>query len=304
MSNRVSVRSRRRLYALASSIVFTCALFLPRHSAAESIAELVAKADALYAVRGEGQVRGLATRQPIGEVVELYEQALAGDPENLTTVWKLLQALEYKGIHALPAGSPEQRPIFERARVVCERALDQVATGFGGREALYRVKPEELRSRGIDPVVLAGIYLWGAIDWAAWAKCEGTLAAVWQGVAGRLLEYTKQVIALDPGHREGAGYRLLAQIHISVPYIPLVTGWVDPETALVAMEEAEAIAPGDPHNKLFLAEVLLDTRAQRRPEIERLLRETSSLIPRPDRVSEDWELKNKADELLAVHFPS
>jgi len=290
-------------HAVAVALAASSFLFPAPESQAQPAAELIEKADVLYEARAVNQVRGLASREPIGEVVDLYERALAAEPENLAISWKLLQALEYKGIHALPEGAPERCPVFDRAREVCERALDQVATHFGGRDGLYRTSPQDLRSRGIDPVVLSGVYLWGAIDWAAWAKCHGKMAAVLQGVAGKIHDYTNQILALDPAYREGAGYRLLAQLHISVPYVPFVTGWVDPDKAVVAMDQAEAVAPGDPHNKLFLAEVLLVVDPRRSTEIERLLRETSSLVPRPDRVAEDWELKNKADELLAAHFP-
>jgi tetratricopeptide (TPR) repeat protein len=270
--------------------------------AAEAASEWVARADALYRLRGEGQVEGLARSEPIGEVVALYERAAAMDPDDLGITWKLLQALEYQGIHALPENAPERRPIFDRATEVCESAIDRVAAKLGGRDALYRATREELERRGIDPTQLAGVYLWGAFDTAAWAREHGTLAAVMAGVAGRLHEYAKQVIALDPGIREGAGYRLLAQLHISVPRVPFVTSWVDPEEAFVAMAKAEEIAPGDPHNRLFLAEVLLQVRPDRRDEAEGLLRATSRLEPRADRVAEDWELKNKADELLEIHF--
>lgn len=292
----------RRALTLVCALV---SIVLTRPSiASDDASALVARADALYLRRGDGQVRGLARAEPIGEVVVLYERAAEMAPDDLEVTWKLLQALEYQGIHALPADAPERRPIFDRAKEVCESAIERVAAKVGGHEALDRATRTDLERRGIDPTHLAGIYLWGAFDTAAWARAHGTLAALLDGVPGRLHHYAKRVIALDPEMREGAGYRLLAQLHISVPRVPFVTGWVDPEEALLAMERAEEIAPGDPHNALFLAEVLLEARPDRREEAERLLRVTSSLEPRPDRVAEDWELKNKADELLALHYPS
>jgi len=271
---------------------------------AEEVDSIVARADQLFAERRDiGQVRGLAKSEPIGEIVMLYEQAAAARPDDLAIALKLLIALEYKAIHALPkgrAGALARRPVVNRGIAVCEDALDRTATRFGDREELYGASVAEIRAKGVDVPVLAEVYFWCANHWVARSLDRGIRAAVDEGTVGTVYEHTNQVLRLDPSVRQGGGYRFLAQLHIVVPRETGKTDWADPEKAIDAMEQAEAIAPGDPHNKLFLAQVLMRARPNEKERIRSLLLEASNLVPRSERVCEDWDLKNGADRYLAA----
>jgi hypothetical protein len=259
----------------------------------------IARGDAAWERRGDGQRDGVAQPGPIGEAVAAYEAARRERPQDLEACWKLQRALWFQGDY-VARDAAEKRRVFERGREVGEAAKDILARAVGGREKLDDMAPAA-QAKALRGVAEApAIYLWSAVDWGLWADAFGRLAAARQGVATRVRDDALVVIALDPRFETGGGHRVLGRLHAEAPSIPFVTGWIDRATAIRELERAVELGPGEPIGRLFLAEALLDHRPAERPRALALLRDLAALTPRPAFVTEDTRVARQARELLAA----
>jgi hypothetical protein len=266
-----------------------------------SDAEFLRDADQAWSQRAAGAREGRPQPGPVRDSIRGYEAVLAREPARLDARWKLLRSLHFAG-EFLAQTEAEQRDWFERATAVSETGLDELAGAFGG-ERPDAWEPALLEQRiAASPLSrddVARFYFWSAINWGAWSRTVGLLAAVREGVAERLHRYTRVAVRLEPGYDEGGPYRLLGRLHAVLPRIPFLSGWVDRDRALPLIEQALALAPENPGNRYLLAVSLLDLRPGRRDEALGLLREVAALTPRPDMRIEDLELRREARERLA-----
>lgn len=275
-------------------------LLVPAFGAAPSAAqdEPIARGDAAWSRRYAGAQGTRAAAGPIGEAVAAYEEALARDPKSLEAHWKLLRAIHFQGDHTTEDREERQR-IFGRGREVSEQALDLLAERVGGREALDDMTPEEVHSAFPEPEV-ARIYFWAAVDWGLWGQAYSKMAAARQGVAKRVRDYSRIVIALDPEYEDAGGYRIHARLHAEAPKIPFVTGWVDRDVALADIRRAYEVAPENLYNRVFLADALL--RFGEREERDRalgMLEEVVASEPRPEHAIADAEAIEEARRVLS-----
>jgi hypothetical protein len=258
----------------------------------------MARGDAAWARRAEGALGGRAAPGPIGEAIAAYEAAVRAAPESLEARWKLLRALYFQG-DFVARDTAAKRDAFDRGRKAFEEALTVVAARVGGRERLDALRPEEVARAFADSPEVARLYFWGAVNWGLWGEAFGKIAAARQGVGGRLLRYSRIVVALDPLYDDAGGRRLLGRLHAEAPRIPFFTGWVDRKLALAELTRAVAEGPADPFNRLYLAEALLNYAPERRQEALSLLRQVSEVEPRPDELVEDSAARERARALLA-----
>ncbi len=260
------------------------------------------RGDAAWARRAEGERDGRPEPGPIAEALRHYETALAESPESLEARWKLLRALHFAGDFALRE-KDERREVFERAREVSEAGLDQLdqALGFGERADELEAATVAIRlgSTSVAPRDVARLHFWAAINWGAWSRVVGLLAAVRRGVANRLHRYTALAVALEPGYEEGGPLRLLGRLHAELPRVPFLSGWVDRDRALPLVERARTLFPRNPGNRLLLALTLLDLAPERRAEALALLEQAAQLEPRPAMRIEDLAVRREARERLA-----
>lgn len=261
-------------------------------------AQDLARADAAWAERDRDARDGVARPGPIRAALGLYEDALAARPDDLEARWKLLRALHFAGDFS-EQSEPGRRALFERATRAAEAGLERLAARTGGVR-LEELGPEAVAARvaaaGLDRRDVARLYFWAAIDWGAWSRTRGLLAAVGEGVANRLHDYTQVALALEPGYEDGAALRLLGRLHAELPRVPFVSGWVDRERALPLVEQAYAMDPEHPGNQLLLALTLLDLAPARHDEALALLARVKELTPRPDERVEDLSLRDAARE--------
>lgn len=257
----------------------------------------LARGDAAWARRAEGSSGGRAAPGPIAEAIAAYEEAVRAAPESLEARWKLLRALYFQGDY-VAADTAAKREVFGRGRTLQEETLDLVARKVGGRERLDAMEPEAVVRAYAGSPEVARVFFWGAVHWGRWAEAFGKMAAARQGVGGRLLRYGQIVVGLDPLYDDAGGRRLLGGLHAKAPRIPFLTGWVDREFAVEELTRAVADGPGDPFNRLHLAEALLDHAPARRQEALRLLREVAAVEPRPEEWVEDTAAREQAAALL------
>jgi tetratricopeptide (TPR) repeat protein len=261
----------------------------------------VARGDSAWASRGQGHQEGRPQSDLILSAVRSYESALAANPDSLEARWKLLRAFHFAGDFALK-DAPERRTIFDRAGRVSEEGLDRLAERVGAEVRLEEKEPETLRgvleAADVSSSDVARLYFWSAINWGAWSRDVGLLAAVRQGVANRLYRYTRITIALEPEYDDGGALRLLGRLHADLPQVPFVSGWVDREQALPLIDRAYALAPENPGNRLLLGLTLLDLAPERRDEALALLEQVGQLSPRPTMRIEDLAMRREARERL------
>lgn len=266
-------------------------------------ADDVARGDAAWAGRAEGEREGRPMPGPIREAVRAYESALAASPESLEARWKLLRALHFEGEFAAQEAE-DKRTVFGRAREVSEEGLGLLADQVGAGVRLDDLETGDVASRlaasGLPPTGVARLYFWSAINWGAWSQQVGLLRAVRKGVANRLYRYTEIAIALEPDYDEGGALRLLGRLHAELPRVPFVSGWVDRDQALLLIERAYALAPANPGNRLLLALTLLDLAPERRAEALGLLEQVQELTPRASMRVEDLAMRREARERLAT----
>jgi tetratricopeptide (TPR) repeat protein len=275
------------------------ALVALQPAAARAASAELARADALWAERANGQRDGRARPEPINSAIEAYEAALAAEPDRLEIHWKLQRALWFAGEFAIEDVEVERRT-YERALERAERAFELLASRVGGPDQLAAVAPEELRVElaAAERSDAAHLYFWSAINLGAWSRLAGLLRAVRAGVATRLHDATLRSIALDPDVERGGAIRLLSRLHSELPRVPLLSGWVDHARAVPLAERALAEYPDHPGNAYLLALALLAHAPERRAEALELVERTARREPRADHVVEDVALREAARELL------
>ncbi len=262
---------------------------------------VVARGDAAWDRRADGEIDGRPQQGPITEAVGAYERALDARPDSIEAHWKLLRALHFAGDFA-SGGDPAGRP-FDRAREVSDTGIAALAQRIGSGRPLDEMEPGTFRSQldsaSVPSSDVARLYFWSAINWGAWSRTAGLLRTVQQGVANRIHRYALVALELEPDYDGGGVLRLLGRLHATLPRVPFVSGWVDRDRAIPLVERAHAMAPEHPGNRLLLALTLLDLAPERREEALALLREVEGLTPRASMRIEDLAIREQARERLA-----
>ena len=277
-----------------------CVLVWAAPSFGDGQGDAVARGDRAYASRGElNNGRGRADPSRIVTAIAAYEEALAVDPTNLAVRWKTMASLYFAG--DFTASSEEiAHDFYERGRALGETGIAQVRERLELSQKLSELTAEEIRAAVPSELThdVGQLYFWAAIDWGAWARTEGFLKIVTEGVAGKLRGYAKVSLALDPGIYRGGNQRLLAHMHANLPRVPFVSGWVDREKAVGFADQAIAVKADDVGNRAILGLVLLDAAPGRRSEGLAILEEVLVSQPRAELVVEDQATLEMARERL------
>jgi hypothetical protein len=286
-------RATRALRAIAPLVVL-CASFAQPGEASE-----LARADALWARRGDGQVNAVAQPEPVRSAIRAYQRAIAAEPDRLEAHWKLQRAFWFAGDFA-SADPAEERRSYERAQQAAERAFEALARRVGGRGALDALSPEALRDAlpAAERRDAAELYFWHAVNLGAWSRLVGLLQTVRAGVAARVHEATLRSIALDPDVEQGGAIRLLSRLHSELPRVPLLSGWVDHERAVPLAERALSEYPQHPGNAYLLGLAILSNAPNRSDEGLALVESTARLEPRPEQLVEDLAIQIDARRRL------
>lgn len=270
-------------------------------------AELLSRGERAWAARAvrDGEVVE-PDPEAVEEAVAVWRQAVSRDPDHPGLRARLLQALHFQGEYLIE-GDDARRQHFAAARELAEEGFERLARRLGGPEALEGLEAGEradalrrlVDGSGWTAMDLAGLHLQGAIVWGKWAERVGAFKAAREGVAGELRTLAGTALALDETFGDAGPHRFLGRLHSEAPKIPFFTGWVDRDEAVRHLERAVELAPEEPQNLLFLAEVLEERRPDRRGEARELLRGLADRAPRPDHLLEDTRTLARARELLA-----
>ncbi len=259
------------------------------------VEEALARGDEAWERRAEGRHGLEADPAPIAAAVAAYEQAVAATPESATALERLLRALYFQAQFAAGAAAGREE-LHRRARDLAEDGLDRLCSGLGDRQ---RLPPERIAAAVRERAGAAALFFWAAAHWGLWGEETGRLAAARQGVARRVRDYATTVTLIDEHWEQAGGHRILGRLHTEAPRIPLVTGWVDRDLAVEALERAAALAADEPLNRLYLADALLRFRPGRRAEALSILEALVASPPRSGHLLEDERARRDAHELLA-----
>ncbi len=261
------------------------------------------RGDRFFRQRAEGFLdRGTLEPAAIDAAIAAYEEALEDKSDDLGLIFKLMEALYFKGYH-VASESKVQRDIYQRLVDLDERALELVSAETG-RENL-RDLPLEQQAELLRSVPgAAEAHYWAVTGWGLWGMTHNPLKALAKGVGPRIRHHSRLLTLIDEQHRDAAGLRMLGRFHTEAPRVPLITGWVDREKGLAMLRRAVEISRREPRNLLFLAEAILDHDPDRRAEALALLRELAEREPSPEDPVEDTESLELARELLAELSPA
>lgn len=258
----------------------------------DRLSDAIASGDAHYDRRAEGAVGALARATEVDAAIAAYRRALVLDPSSLEARSKLIRGLFFRASFC-GAAPAERKKLLEEARAIGDEGvarLDAKAAGESGpaRISVLKRVPQA-----------ATICFWTAVAWGEWALARGTLAAARAGAGPRIRDLAQTVVDLDPEMEQGGGYRILGRLHDQSPRIPLLTGWVSHEKALVYLRQALELGPHNTVNQIFLAEAILSHDPSRKDEARRLLEECAGATPRPEYRVEDASYSDLARKRLA-----
>lgn len=241
----------------------------------------LAAGDAAWAERAERLEGRLAEPERTEAAIRAYRPACTPSPGGLEACWKTLRALHYL-VEFTSATEERKDAAAEEASTLAKSWAESL-----GSEA------ERTRDLGL-------LSFWSAIAWGARGQRVGLLTIVREGIAGRMRDFARRAIEIDPTLERGGAYRLLSRLHATLPRVPFVSGWVDRDRAVPLAEQALEVDPDDPGNGLVLALGLLEHGPEkRRDEAWQWMERVAGLEPRPALLAEDLAIREEARERLA-----
>jgi hypothetical protein len=261
-------------------------------AAVTEAAALVAEGDAHYGRRAEGAAGARAQAGEVDRAIDRYRSALGADPGSKLARARLIRAVFFRTSFS-DAPTSVRRRLLREARDVADEGLRRLDGDLGGLKGNARLDALRRVDHAVD------LHFWAAVAWGQWGLASGKLAAVRQGVAGRVRDLGQIVVELDPAYEQGGGYRILGRLHDQCPRIPFLTGWVSRDRGQQYLRQALALDPASTVDQVFLAEAILAHDRSRRAEAIRLLEGCAQAVPRPGFPVEDAFYIARARELLA-----
>lgn len=258
----------------------------------EAAAALLASGDAHYDRRAEGAEGARALPGEVDQAIDSYRAAVAAEPASKTARARFIRAVFFRTSFTDAPGDVRRR-LLREARDVADEGLRRLDVEIGGAKGGARLDALRRVEHAVD------LHFWAAVAWGQWGLAAGKLAAVRQGVAGRVRDLGQVVVELDPSYEQGGGHRILGRLHDQCPRIPFLTGWVSRERGLQHLRQALARNPANTVDQVFLAEAILAHDSGRRPEAIRLLEACARAVPRPELLVEDAFYIERARKVLA-----
>lgn len=253
---------------------------------------LVELGDAHYARRAEGAVGARARPGEVDQAIDSYRSALSADPGSKRARARLVRAVFFRTSFC-DAPKDVRRRLLREARDVADEGMRRLDADLGDVKGGARLDALRRVDHAVD------LHFWAAVAWGQWGLASGKLAAVRQGVAGRVRDLGQVVVDLDPAYEQGGGYRILGRLHDQCPRIPFLTGWVSRDRGLRYLRQALALEPASTVDQVFLAEAILAHDRGRRAEATRLLEACARAVPRGEYQVEDAFYIERARQLLA-----
>jgi tetratricopeptide (TPR) repeat protein len=255
------------------------------------VAELLGRADELYARRAEGARGATADTGPIDAAIAAYKAVLRVDSGSLEARAGLMRAIFFRGGFC-DTPADDQIRLFEEGKRLADDTVQRLERSLGALKGPVRITA----LRRIPAATQ--VYFWAAVSWGQWSV-DHKLAAAWQGAALRIRDLAQTVVDLDPIMDQGSAYLILGRLHSECPRIPMLTRWVSRTQAIAFLRQALETGPENTPNMFFLADALLTYQPAQADEARRLLERCARVEPRAAYAVEDAHYAQMARERLA-----
>ncbi len=250
--------------------------------------DLASQAAALFAERRDPQ----ALRQ----AVDLWEQALAQDPGDVTSAVMVARSLQLLGEGFLQREPAEQRtPLYERGQQAALRALEATSPRFA--ELIGQGVAIETAVDALQPTAAPLVY-WYAMDLGSYARAKGAVEGLKQ--KDRLVTLMTWVRDRDPRYHFYGADRFFGAYYAAVP--EAFGGSLDKSRA-----HFQAAIDGAPEytGTYLLMAAFYATKASDRPLFDRLLGQVESAQPckasgQVPCVIPGWEPETEIDQQRAA----
>ncbi len=220
----------------------------------EDYAALMEKANAFYDQRDQTGA--------IEKAIAYYKKALAQNPEDYESLWRLSRSYWWQGDHAPKS---KKADIFEAGKSAAERA--------------QKAAPDKTEG-----------YYWFGVNLGRASEVRGIMNSLFS--VDTLRKSQEKVLEIDP--EDGFAHHVLGVLYRKAPGWPLACG--DSKKSLHHAQKAVQYAPEDILPRIGLAEIL---KVKGRKDEARKLLEEALLLPGPaDKQPETKKDKKKAEELL------
>lgn len=273
----------------------------PQDRAMESLrtAGMAGAGDEHYLRRADGRHGEVADPREIDAALNAYDATLRKNRSDADARWKYLRATYFKAEYT-GLDSAQKSALYERAMPVAEEAIAlerrRAADKTGGNPA--GLEPAQIGSALAGDLTAGETFFWHAVNWGQWSLVHGKMAAVRQGVAGKIRDSARTVIAIDPKLEDAGGQRVLGRLHAVAPKVVFFTGWVDREEGIRLLRQAVDLAPGNLVNRFYLAEALHEFTEDKAAAVD-LIKSVLAASPHPDHLVEDLRVQADARKDLA-----
>ncbi|MEW5909707.1 MAG: TRAP transporter TatT component family protein [Thermodesulfobacteriota bacterium] len=203
------------------------------------------------------------------EALQLYRDYFASDPGDPETAWRVSMACYFAG-YFIAKSKEDKKKLFAE-----------------GRDA-------GLISLKLNPNSASSCF-WTAVNMTLYGQTVGVIKMFFTlKTVKALFEKSCQ---LDPGYAHGGAYRMLGKIEQEVP--ALLGG--SSRMAKKYYEEAIRVAPDEPLNYLFLADLQYKIFKDKKSAYDIVMKGLSLPVPDPSRYESLWasrELKKFAKQLM------
>ena len=186
---------------------------------------------AYYEKRSEGAVGLQALPENVDKAIDLFHKAYEAGENQLEAGSLLIEAYTFKA--RFVSEEENKKDVFKIAKDIGEEMVKKY--------------PENARVRF---AYIAALGLW--------AERVGAITAATNGVVGKIMKHTEELIIIDPEYRNGIGYRILGVMNYEAPYIPFVMSWPDKKKALNIIHTCLERDPHDRGNNYYYAEALIE----------------------------------------------
>lgn len=266
---------------------------------ATSATAQLADGDAHWNARAEGSQNGRAKADNINAAIAAYQRAIAADPNDLESRWKLLRSLRFKGAY-VATSNDEKKQIYAQAKKAGQEALSVLDKRFAakGIKSVSRTTEGQVADAARTIPGASEMFLWDAINWGEWALAYGKLAAAREGAADRIRREATIANLADPRLEGGSPSRVLGRLHDQTPHIPFLTGWASSREAVKFLNESLKVDPTNKITIVFLAEAMVNNNSDTRPQAVQMLKNAVAAPVDTNYVVEQTAALNDAKNLL------
>ncbi len=286
---------RAAVIAILVTLLSACGAPPPGVSVAPATPEAQAKARDLA-----GQASALFEQrrdpQALRQAIDLWEQALAQDPGDVTSAVMVARALQLLGEGFLQRAPADQRvALYERGYTSAQRALEATSPRFA--ELIGQGVAIETAADALEPTAAPLVY-WYAMDLGSYARAKGSVEGLKQ--KDRLVALMTWVHDRDPRYHFYGADRFFGAYYAAVP--EAFGGSLDKSRS-----HFQAAIDGAPQytGTYLLMAAFYATRASDRPLFDRLLGQVEEAAPCADGgqvpcVIPGWEPETEIDQKRAA----